>query len=82
MNIYRDRYACANNDVFCFQESVSETLKDIRFSCSTGTAEQLWDWGGGGGTISASILGGYRTHFKNIGGGARVPRAPPTPRSL
>ena len=57
----------------------------------SGTAEQLWDWGGGGGTISDLILGWHKTHifllilynFKNIGGTrAPQPPPPPTPRSL
>ena len=51
---------------------------------NTGTAEQLWNWGGGGDTISASILVGGTRHFfllilynfKSIGEGARAPPAP------
>ena len=54
----------------------------------SGTAEQLWDWGGGGGTISDLILGWHKTHifllilynFKNIGG-TRAPQPPPPPYS-
>ena len=42
-----------------------------------GTAEQLWDWGGGG-TISDSILGGYKTLFL----APPLHPPPPTPRSL
>ena len=55
----------------------------------SGTAEQLWDWGGGGAPLMTQHWGGGTRHFfllilynfKNIGGG-HVPPAPPLLRGL
>ena len=55
----------------------------------TGTTEQLWDWGGGGGESMIEYWGGGQKHlfllslynFKNIGG-KRAPPPPPPPPSL
>ena len=45
----------------------------------TGTAMQLWDWGGGGGgTRHFFLITLY--NFKNIGGGTCPPAPPPLPR--